>query len=331
MSWARLSFRLQRWEIVFLTAGVALLAGAMLWYAWQLIAVVAENPGCDPSAFTSGCEAVARRYDEMRDFVTQFTNLTWAAPFGIGVVLGVPLVAREIDHGTTQVAWTLSRSRIQWLAGRLVFPTLVVIGLLVALAITGEILAAALFPQANLSEDFTWYGRRGSLLVARGLVALGVSVLVGAILGRLLPALLAAGFVTGIAFGGLTFGMDRWNEAEAVALPYGRDITGDLSLGERVVMTNGEVMTHLEMQRAGVASYAIGIDGRIYVPPDGAVDFEGIDSPADVGELIGQSHVLVIPAERYPEIVAREAAVLGGVAVLLGLGSGVVVHRRRPA
>lgn len=330
LTWARLSFRLQRWEIVFLTAGVALLAAAMLWYASQLAAVVAENPGCDPSAFTSGCEAVARRYDEMRDFVTQFTNLTWAAPFGIGVILGVPLVAREIDHGTTQVAWTLSRSRIQWLAGRLFVPTLVVIGLLAALAVTSEILTAALFPQANLSEDFTWYGRRGSLLVARGLVALGVGVLVGAILGRLLPALLAATVVTGLVFGGLTLGMDRWNEAEALVLPYGRDITGGLSLGERVVMTNGEVLTHLEMQRAGVGSYAIGIDGRIYVPPDGAVDFEGMDSPTEVGELIGQSHVLVIPADRYPEIVAREAAVLGGVAVLLGLGSAAVVHRRRP-
>jgi len=329
MSWARLSFRLQRWEIVFLTAGVALLAGAMLWYASQLMAVVAENPGCDPSAFTSGCEAVARRYDELSDFVTQFTNLTWAAPFGIGLILGVPLVAREIDRGTTQIAWTLSRSRIQWLAGRLVVPTLVVIGLLAALAVTSEILTAALFPQANLSEDFTWYGRRGGLLVARGLVALGVGVLVGAILGRLLPALLAGTVVTGLVFGGLTLGMDRWNEAEALVLPYGRDITGDLSLGERVVLADGEMMTFLEMQRRGVGSFAIAMDGQVYVPPEGS-EFEGMESPEEVGELIGQSHVLVIPAERYPEIVAREAAVLGGVAVLFGLGSGVVVHRRRP-
>jgi len=107
-----------------------------------------------------------------------------------------------------------------------------------------------------------------------------------------------------------------------------RYITGDLSLGERVVLTNGEIMTHLEMQRTGIGSYAMDMDGRIYVPPEGS-EFEGMESPEELGELIGQGHVLAIPGERYPEIVAREAAVLGGLAVLFGLGSGVVVYRRR--
>lgn len=330
MTWARLAFRQQRWEMLLLIAGVALLAGAMLFYAGQLAAITAANPECNVGAFTPGCEAAAQQFGEMAMIPTQLINLAFVAPFGIGLILGVPLVAREIDHGTAQIAWTLSRSRITWLARRVAFAALVVIGLLAVLAVTSEILAAALFPNADLGQDFTWYGRRGGLLVVRGLAALGVGVLVGAMIGRLLPALLVGFFATALVFLAISLGLDRWNEAEAVAAPYGRDITGDLSLGERVAMENGEVVTFMDMQRGGVTSWAIGSDGSIYVPPEGSEGFEeGL--PEEIGELVGRSHLLTIPAERYPELVAREAAVTGGVAVLLGLGSGVAVQRRRPS
>jgi hypothetical protein len=39
---------------------------------------------------------------------------------------------------------------------------------------------------------------------------------------------------------------------------------------------------------------------------------------------------MVIPAERYREIEAREALILGSIGVAMLVGAGVIVSRRRP-
>jgi hypothetical protein len=39
---------------------------------------------------------------------------------------------------------------------------------------------------------------------------------------------------------------------------------------------------------------------------------------------------LVIPGSRYREVEARQALILGGIAVLMLAGTAVIVQRRRP-
>src|SRR5690606_27428884 len=102
--WARLSFRLQRWEVLASVAGVAVLTGLMLWFAWPLRMLAAGQPGCtDPAAYVPGCEAFVQRFQGMSGWAQGLLYLSWGAPFGMGLVLGVPIVAREVEGRTAGV------------------------------------------------------------------------------------------------------------------------------------------------------------------------------------------------------------------------------------
>jgi hypothetical protein len=326
-SWLALAFRLHRWEVLASVAGVAILAVVMLWFATQLRTLAGSQPGCsDPAAFVPGCEQLAQRFSELGDWGRQLLYFSWGAPFGMGLVLGVPLVAREVEHRTAGLAWTLSRSRAIWLAQRVAFLALVLVALLAVLAAVSEILAAALLPTLRLDTDFTWYGRRGFLIVARGVTALGMGVLIGATIGRVLPAMLAAAFAAIVVFTGLSLGMDRWLESEAILLPAmngnAATETGDRSLGWRIELLSGEVVTGDELfNRGQLLNYNEDMEGRLYNSPDGRLLPEN---------LVGWSRELLVPGRQYPLFVTRESAVAGGAGVLFLLTAAAVVGRRRP-
>lgn len=115
-------------------------------------------------------------------------------PFAAATLVGVPIVARELEGRTAAIAWTLHPSRTRWLVERLV-PVLGLVG--IAAATLG-------FAAASLEHDWdVWGGGRpdvvhighyGPGLVARMFGAFGVAVAAGALLGRQLPAFLL-GFV----------------------------------------------------------------------------------------------------------------------------------------
>ena len=320
-SWLVLSFRLNRWEVLASVAGTALLAAAMLWFTWQLRALVGTDPGCvDPSAYAPGCTQLAQRFYELSSKADWLSYFSWGAPFGMGLVLGVPLVSREIEHRTAGLAWTMSRSRTWWLARRAAFLVLVLVVLLIVVAVVGEVLASAQMPALHLDRDFAWYGRRGGLIVVRGLASLGIGLLLGAMLGRVLPALLLAAFASVLVFTAISLGMDRWRETDAIVQAFGADRAGGLFLAERVELPSGELVDFGELLRRG-HSFEVIADGRLFA------------SAADVGrpeKMIGLERELVVPGRLYPQIVLRESAVVGGTAVLLALAAVAVVGRRRP-
>ncbi|MGH2455967.1 MAG: hypothetical protein ACRDHD_06900 [Candidatus Limnocylindria bacterium] len=329
LAWARLSFALHRWEVLASVAGVGVVAAAMVWFAWQLRMLAGGEASCpDPAAFVPGCEQFAQRFMQTSEWGTRLLYLSWAAPFGMGLVLGVPLVAREVEHRTAGMAWTLSRSRAWWLARRVVFLALVLAALLGVLAVVSEILAAALLPLQELDRDFTWYGRRGGLIVVRGLAALGIGVTLGAVVGRQLPGVLGAAFASVLVFTAVSLGMDRWNQTDAMAHAYDMECcgvdserAGALFVGQRTELVTGELVTYEELQRRGLTYDAIDGDGGLYASLD------------DVGQrdkLIGWDRELLVPGSLYPRVVLRESAVLGALALLLGLAATFVVGRRRP-
>ena len=320
-SWLALSFRLNRWDVLASVAGTVLLVAAMLWFTWQLRALAATDPGClDPTTYVAACEQTSQPFYELSSQAELISYLGWAAPFGMGLVLGIPLVSREIEQRTAGVAWTLSQSRARWLAGRVAFAALVMILLLLVVAIAGEVLASAQMPTRHLDEDFAWYGRRGGLIVVRGLAALGIGVLLGAMLGRVLPALLLAGFASVLIFTTISFGMDRWTETDAVVGAYDEDLAGGRYLGQRVELPSGELIEYGELQRRGLSAEWFQ-DDMIFAREE------------DVGHperMIGRNRELILPGRLYPQIVLRESAVVGGTAVLLALAAAAVVGRRRP-
>jgi hypothetical protein len=320
-SWLILSFRLHRWEVLASAAGVAILSAAMLWFTWQLRSLAATNPGCvDPAAYAPGCTQLGQRFYELGSKAEWLSYLSWLAPFAMGLVLGVPLVSREIEQRTAAIAWTMSRSRTWWLARQTAFPVLVLVVLLVVVAIVGELLASATMPAQHLDRDFAWYGRRGGLMVVRGLASLGIGVLVGAWLGRVLPALLIAVFASVVIFSGISLGMDRWMEGDSIVQAFDADRAGGRQLGQRVLLPGGELIDFGELLRRGLA-YEVIQDDLLWAKPE------------DIGHmdrLVGYDRYLVVPGSRYPQIVLRESGVVGGAAVLLALGAIFVINRRRP-
>lgn len=340
LTWARLSFRQQRWELILVAIGVTGIAAGMLWFASTLEAIRAASPEClegagigsgfafpDDTGPPAECQAFLEEFYGTQSLATNLMNVAWAVPFGLGVILGAPIVAREIDGGTAQLAWSLSRSRVSWLLRRIAFVALFALALLAVLAVTSELLAAAIH-QRDLEEEFAFFGQRGLPVVARGAGAIMIGTLVGALIGRVLPAVLASVLVIGLVFVALSLAHDRWNEGEArmqrfwdeAGNPVPFDM-GALDVDYGLQTGDGEFLTYGEAYERGLLTENLQDEqGRVYAS---AADLEA-------GKVFGHDVRLSIPGERYPELLIRDSA----VAVLVGvvaLGTTVaVVQRRRP-
>jgi hypothetical protein len=326
VTWARLSFAQQRWEILLLGLGVVVASGLMLWMRSQLLGITAAYPECDfflnedQVALPASCDLASQYFFEAYSNAEIFLRNGWLFGLGVGLIVGIPLVARDIEHGTAQMAWTLSRSRTIWLLRRIAFGVLVVVVLLAGLAVITDLLGAAMQPNDDLSRSFHFEGNRGVIIVARGILALGIGLLVGAILGRQLPALLLGVMVTGLLYAAVTFAVGRWNEIDAIEAWYDQDLGAPLFVGSGVKLANGERVSMGEFYGDGTEAFQID-DGRLYAT---AAD-------AEAGrESIGQEYILVIPGERYPEIMLRASLVTVGAGALVMVGAALVTGRRRP-
>lgn len=140
-------------------------------------------------------EGGGRRLSQKRRASRRELTAQWM-PLVLGLFLGVPVVAREIEARTAPVAWALDPGRGRWLVQR-VLPVLlvaVIFGLLIGIG--GELLTAvSAFGEHPLGTGFVDDGSRLGQVPVR---TLGVFVLAGA----------------------LTVGMDAWMHAAAVPIPY---------------------------------------------------------------------------------------------------------------
>lgn len=326
LTWARLSYRQQRWEILILGLGVAVAIGLMAWMSSQLLALTSAYPECDfflsedQFALPPACDQAHQAFFGWYSNAEIFLRNGWLFGFAVGLIVGVPLVARDIEQGTAHLAWTLSRSRTRWLLQRIAFGVLVTVILLAGLAVMTDLLGAAMQPNDDLGRSFHFEGNRGVIIVARGIFALGIGVLVGAMVGRQLPALLLSLVVTGLLYAAVTLAVARWNETEAIEAWYDQDWGAPLFVGSGVRLASGERLSMAEFYGGGSEAFQ-GDDGQLYST---AADAEAERDP------IGQEFILVIPGERYPEIMARASLVTVGAGALLMIGAAVVTNRRRP-
>jgi hypothetical protein len=324
VTWARLSFRLQRLEILLLGAAVLGASGLMLWWAFELNGIAKAYPDCDYFDPALACQAAGQRFSETFSTAEIVIRNTWVAGFAVGLVLGVPLVAREVDHGTAQLAWTIGRSRVRWLIGRVAFAALVAVVLTALLAVTTEVLATAMLPNIDMSQDFNLHGNRGPLIVGRAMLGLGAGVLVGALLGRQLPALLLGVFVVGGVYAATWVGFPLWYHGEAEVRSMNEWLGGPLWIESGIELTSGERQTWAEIYGGGGAPFDTfqAEDGTYYASQ---ADAEAGRNP------IGRDYILIIPGERYNEIVARETAVFSAAGLILIGGAAAVTRRRRPS
>jgi ABC-2 family transporter protein len=132
-------------------------------------------------------------------FMTKFSSMVniafWALllllPGLIGVVVGAPLIAGELEYGTWRLAWSQSVPRTRWLATKL---ALVTGGLVLLGAAMTALITWYREPMDRLTGHFinNVYDFEGLVLTAYILFAFGLAVLAGLLLRRSIPAMVAA-------------------------------------------------------------------------------------------------------------------------------------------
>ena len=123
--------------------------------------------------------------------------MTLGAPILVGLFWGAPMVAAEVEAGTTQFAWMQSVTRRRWLAVKVGW-------MLLAAAVWGGVISALVtwWSGPNSAEQLNAFdpGRfdlMGLVPVAYSLFALALGIAAGALVRRVLPAIAVtlAGFI----------------------------------------------------------------------------------------------------------------------------------------
>ncbi|MDO3684181.1 ABC transporter permease subunit [Micromonospora sp. C28ISP2-4] len=193
MTW--LIWRQHRTEVCVLGLLVGLFGVALFVLGTQAHDLFPGGPArCAGQAGVDGaCAASFRRLDEEYGYVENLLAAFYLVPVVIGAFLGAPLLARELEDGTWQLAWTQAVPRMRWLAAKLA----ALAGVTVVL--TGMFTAVLTWFRQPFDA---WEGRfqydsfdlEGLVPMAYALFAFGVATAAGAILRRSLPAF-------GVAFG----------------------------------------------------------------------------------------------------------------------------------
>jgi hypothetical protein len=311
---ARLTLKQHRFEIgAALVAAVAIGAAALI--VVQHLQATNVPPGCFDAWLTSGgegagdCDAPVRAFAAINEEEAGKVFAAMAVlPFLVGLLGGVPIIGRELESRTAQTAWSLSGSRIRWLVRQLV-PVAIVLGVAVTFAaLAADLLETTRAPWYN--SAYSDLDLHGLPVVARAFAALGIGLLVGALVGRTLPA-----FIVGAVL--------------SLGVVYG---AGSL----QSTWLDGQQTVVIDEPGGGGGMFT----GQTWLGPDGAqVPDEEVTSavPAGVTEpdtwLLDHGYRLVeigIPGAVVLQWVPYEAIGFG----LVGLGSllagAVVVNRRRP-
>jgi ABC-type transport system involved in multi-copper enzyme maturation permease subunit len=314
LDWARITLRMHRFEVVafaVVLGGLTLAAFAVAAYLDML------RPGPECFAIADTLTPACQRASDAFNTVQQSMGTLLMSPlvivcYAIGVFLGVPVIARELERGTVRLAWSLSPSRWRWYASRVIPMLVVVAALTFAAGVASDRFFTAASPGEDFSRSFAAYGARGGLLAARAVLVFAAAVVAGSIIGRALPAVILAALIASLGVGGIVQLHQRVLATEAVAIPIeptGENLgfrPGDLFIDQRFVLPDGSLVGYDYFNATGV----VGVD------ENGNPTFPMVQ--------------LVIPGERYRFVEAREAMVLVGASLVALLLAGFVVSRRRP-
>ena len=314
MGAVRLAWKLQRWELATLIAFVVVLIVALLVIGWRMEQVQAAAPECwqrdtdapSPAVVQDACGVSFQAHSALGDFGAYAAVGSTLSPFLLGIVLGPPLVGREIEGRTAGIAWTLSRSRRRWLALRAGPVVGLVLVAAVLIGFSGTALARQL---AGGEPSFGSLVTPLPLLIARSVLALAIGLLAGVVVGRTFPAILASALAVVLLMAGTSIGMDAWMAAEARPNPQFGDIAGDSKIYNTGLRdhSSGEVIT---LQQYFASD---DVDETLELPPSGMT-------------LVAWR----IPAADYPIWLWRETAALSVVTIALAALFVAATRRRAP-
>jgi hypothetical protein len=285
----------------------ALFAGAIVarLLAFQIPASCFDLESGDPVCVAKAID-VMRYQDLAGNWLTAVAYVATFLPAIAGIILGIAAVAKELDQRTAVLAWSVSASRRTWLLQR----SIPIVGLLVVLGIAVAQLIPALLllrspGSSSLPVDFDSIPYLDLGPAALAVTAFGLTMMVGAMLGRVLPSLLAAGAV--IMFAALLVG--QGNER----LMAGESLVVDSS----VCCQGRQIDTLLRTP-----------DGRIISWDEAYPDYVDVNTGEPRSGVTQLARY--IPIEIYPQVAARYAllhVVIGLVALTMAFA---VVERRSP-
>ena len=318
----RLMVKSLRFEIFAMGVAVTVLGCVALYVAWELAQVGIPReclysngsfPQAGPTVLESTCQAARDQFYELVNVAGQVLAMAVLIPWITGLLIGVPLIAREVETGTASLAWTLSRSRWRWYLRR-VIPLVAIVGLVLLLpAIATVVMEGARQPDVDVWASFDDGSLRGPVVLFRGVLAMSVGVLAGAVIGRQLPGVIVGGLLAIVVMVAVPTGVQAYTTSLAEWRTADHSTSGDMTLETGFRDKSSGALVDYEAAYSAAPNL-----------PDGAID--------DGWVLAHYEQVaLVVPGSRYPQVTAIECAALGGLAIVaLGLG-GVVVSRRRPS
>jgi hypothetical protein len=148
-------------------------------------------------------------------------------PLIVGLLAGVPVVGREIESGTAQFSWAIAPSRLGWLARQGVGVGVVSIAAISLAGVSTQVLHGAL--QAVVpGRPFDNVGLFGWLIILRSVAALSIGLLVGALVGRTLPAFIVGGVIALACVAIVSPAREAWAQAQPlVAVEQAERVTFD--------------------------------------------------------------------------------------------------------
>jgi hypothetical protein len=324
----RAGFRLQRFEIgTSLAAGLVLAGSALV--VWFRLTSLHVDGGCfdflttggsvPPCTLGPGRDAAMAAFNNLNTSDANAVMLAMAVlPLLLGMVLGVGVVAPEIEAGTAPTGWVLAQSRARWLRGRMLPSLVAATAVLAVLAVASQILWLAREPYLpNRWLNFDDAGLHGPIIVAKGLAAYGVGLVIGALLGRTLPAVILATFVIWIGLAGTgTVARSLWIQAEAPNHVVALNANGNVLAFPGGTIEGGGWMS---------------ADGRLLSDAEasGMVPSGEPDPDAWLVSHFARYYDGV-PGDLFPTWDAAETAGYGAVGVLAVGAAFLVVRRRRP-
>ncbi len=337
---AWLTYRMHRFEVLLSALLLAVLAVSVLIVSSHITSL--DIPGTCSAGDGISRQQVCERFWEIYGSEAGYAKagLGLVGPI-VGLILGIPIVAREVELRTTSLAWSLTPHRGRWLLSRLLPMLALAVAGFVVLGWVGSGLFEAM-EVGPVSPSLTEVASQGPTLVARGLMALGIAVLAGAVIGRTMPAFLVAAIAV-IAWS--LFGVPTVQQS---------------MFAERAVWTNDE-----NGWRDGIGPLGYveggefdtskpGVDGepgarfdyeefsrkQVQLCGQPPIDDEDVESPEwRTWEACAEQVALpedmywnkVVPASTYPDFLHAELAidaVFGGAALILTFPA---VARRRPS
>jgi hypothetical protein len=323
----RAGFRLQRFEILSsLVAGLVLAASAI--FVWSKLTGLHVDGGCfgfiaapamPPCSHGAERDALVRAFNDVNTSDANAVMLAmFVLPLLIGMVLGLGVVAPEIEAGTAPSMWVMARSRGRWLRVRMLPSLVAAVAVLALLAVASQVLWLAREPYLpNPWLNFDDAGVHGPILIAKGLAAYGVALAVGALLGRTLPAVILATAVIWIGLAGTgTVALNLWMHADAPNHIVALDPNGDVLAFPGGTIIGGGWRTP---------------DGRLLSDAEGSALVPSGEADPDAWK---SSHLLRyysgIPGELFPAWDTAETAGYAAVGVF-GIGAAfLIVRTRRP-